>query len=129
MPGAQSGGEAPGELIDAHDVHTGGEALHHQPNRPGRRIDRGKSAVVLTQDGAPNRVDRTIGFEQADRGVRYETNAVVVRLGDTRETRHVRFSDVATVRRIRTEIEWEALLKKLDERVRALLNEFEVELD
>ncbi len=46
-----------------------------------------------------------------------------------REMRHVRFSDVATVRRIRTEAEWEALLKKLDERVRALLRDFEVELD
>jgi len=31
----------------------------------------------------------------------------------------VRFSDVATVRRVRTEAEWEELQKKLDERVRA----------
>jgi hypothetical protein len=46
-----------------------------------------------------------------------------------RETRRVRFSDVATVRRVRTEAEWEALLKKLDERVRAMLKEFEVELE
>ncbi len=46
-----------------------------------------------------------------------------------RETRHVRFSDVASVRLIRTEAEWGALLKKLDERVRALLKEYEVELD
>lgn len=46
-----------------------------------------------------------------------------------RETRHVRFSDVATVRRVRTEAEWDALAKKLDERVRALLKEFEVELE
>jgi hypothetical protein len=46
-----------------------------------------------------------------------------------RETRRVRFSDVATVRRIRTESEWDALVKKLDERVRALLKEYEVELD
>jgi hypothetical protein len=46
-----------------------------------------------------------------------------------RETRRLRFSDVATVRRIRTEVEWDALLKKLDERVRALLKQFEVELD
>jgi hypothetical protein len=46
-----------------------------------------------------------------------------------REVRHVRFSDVATVRRIRTEDEWEALAKRLDERVRVLLKEFEVELD
>lgn len=46
-----------------------------------------------------------------------------------RETRRVRFSDVATVRRIRTEAEWDGLLKKLDERVRALLKEFEVELE
>ena len=47
----------------------------------------------------------------------------------SRQTRHVRFSDVATVRRVRTEAEWDALLKKLDERVRPLLKEFEVELD
>ena len=46
-----------------------------------------------------------------------------------RETRHVRFSDVATVRRVRTEAEWDGLLKKLDERVRTLLKEYEVELD
>lgn len=46
-----------------------------------------------------------------------------------RETRRVRFSDVATVRRIRTEAEWDVLMKKLDDRVRALLREFEVELD
>jgi hypothetical protein len=45
-----------------------------------------------------------------------------------RETRQVRLSDIATVRRISTEAEWEALLKKLDERVRSLLKEFEVEL-
>jgi hypothetical protein len=46
-----------------------------------------------------------------------------------RETRHVRFSDVATIRRIRTTKEWEVLAKKLDERVRSLLDQFEVELD
>ena len=46
-----------------------------------------------------------------------------------RETRRVRFSDVATVRRVRTEAEWEELQKKLDQRVRSLLREFEVELD
>jgi hypothetical protein len=41
----------------------------------------------------------------------------------------VRLSDVATVRRVRTEAEWEELQKKLDERVRTLLRDFEVELD
>jgi hypothetical protein len=46
-----------------------------------------------------------------------------------REMRRVRFSDVATVRRVRTEAEWEELQKKLDERVRILLRDFEVELD
>jgi hypothetical protein len=46
-----------------------------------------------------------------------------------RETRRLRFSDVATVRRVRTEAEWEELQKKLDERVRTLLRDFEVELD
>lgn len=46
-----------------------------------------------------------------------------------RETRRLRFSDVATVRRVRTEAEWEALSKKLDERVRSLLKDFEVEID
>ena len=46
-----------------------------------------------------------------------------------REIRRVRFSDVATVRRVGTEAEWEGLQKKLDERVRTLLRDFEVELD
>jgi hypothetical protein len=46
-----------------------------------------------------------------------------------RETRRLRFADVATVRRVRTEAEWDALSKKLDERVRALLKDFEVEID
>lgn len=46
-----------------------------------------------------------------------------------RAVRTVRLSDVATLRRIRTEAEWEALVKKLDERVRALLEEFEVEIE
>jgi len=46
-----------------------------------------------------------------------------------RETRHLRLSDVAAVRRIKTESEWEALAKKLDDRMRALLKEYEVELD
>jgi hypothetical protein len=46
-----------------------------------------------------------------------------------REMRRVRFADVATIRRVRSETEWEELQKKLDERVRALLRDFEVELD
>ena len=46
-----------------------------------------------------------------------------------RETRRVRFSDVATVRRVRSAAEWDDLLKKLDERVRGLLSDFDVELD
>jgi hypothetical protein len=46
-----------------------------------------------------------------------------------RTTRRVRFSDVATVRRVRTEAEWVELQKKLDERVRALLHDFDVELE
>jgi hypothetical protein len=46
-----------------------------------------------------------------------------------RETRRLRFSDVATVRRVRTDVEWEELRKKLDERVRTLLRDFEVELE
>lgn len=46
-----------------------------------------------------------------------------------RDTRHVRFSDIATVRHIQTEAEWQALLDKLDARVRTLLKDFEVELD
>jgi hypothetical protein len=45
-----------------------------------------------------------------------------------RETRRVRFSDVATVRRVCNETEWEELQRKLDRRVRTLLHEFEVEL-
>lgn len=46
-----------------------------------------------------------------------------------RVIRHVRLSDVATVRRIRNESDWETLLKKLDERVRSLLRDCDVELD
>jgi hypothetical protein len=46
-----------------------------------------------------------------------------------RETRRVRFADVATVRRVRTDDEWKELQKKLDERVRALLHDFDVEVD
>lgn len=56
-------------------------------------------------------------------------------LGDSRspppirETRRLRLSEVATARRIRTEADWDALLKKLDGHVRALLENFDVELD
>jgi hypothetical protein len=46
-----------------------------------------------------------------------------------RETRRVRFSDVATVRCVRSEAEWLDLQKKLDERVRALLQDFDVEFE
>jgi len=46
-----------------------------------------------------------------------------------REVRRLRLADVATVRRVRSEAEWEALAKKLDERVRTLLRDFDVELD
>lgn len=46
-----------------------------------------------------------------------------------REVRAVRFSDVATVRRLRNVADWEAVQRKLDERVRSLLRDFEVELD
>lgn len=46
-----------------------------------------------------------------------------------REVRRIRFSDVATLRRVHTEKEWEDLVRKLDERVRALLHDFDVELD
>jgi hypothetical protein len=45
-----------------------------------------------------------------------------------REVRAVRFSDVATVHRLCTVAEWEAVQKKLDERVRTLLRDFDVEL-
>jgi hypothetical protein len=41
----------------------------------------------------------------------------------------VHFADVATARHVRDEREWQELLSKLDEHVRALLKEFEVELD
>jgi len=47
----------------------------------------------------------------------------------SRAVRAVRFSDVATVRRLCTEAEWDAVQKKLDERVRTLLRDFDVELD
>ncbi|MBI4561962.1 MAG: BREX system P-loop protein BrxC [Candidatus Rokubacteria bacterium] len=46
-----------------------------------------------------------------------------------REVRIVRFADVATLRRIRTEAEWQQLARKLDERIRMLLRDFDVELE
>jgi hypothetical protein len=46
-----------------------------------------------------------------------------------REIRRVRVSDIATIRRVQTEVEWEGLQKKLDQHVRALLRDFDVELD
>ncbi|HXG33320.1 MAG TPA: BREX system P-loop protein BrxC [Bryobacteraceae bacterium] len=46
-----------------------------------------------------------------------------------REVRAVRLSDVATVRRVRTVEEWEGVQRKLDERVRTLLRDFDVELE
>lgn len=46
-----------------------------------------------------------------------------------REVRRVRISDVATVRRVRNEAEWADLAKKIDEHVRALLRDYDVEID
>jgi hypothetical protein len=46
-----------------------------------------------------------------------------------REVRAVRFSDVTTVRRVRTLDEWDNIQRKLDERVRTLLRDFDVELE
>jgi hypothetical protein len=46
-----------------------------------------------------------------------------------RAVRTVRLSDVATLRRVRTEQEWEEILKKLDERVRDLLRDHDVEIE
>jgi hypothetical protein len=46
-----------------------------------------------------------------------------------RATRRVRLSDVAMGHRITTAEEWEEVLKKLDERVRGLLRDFDLELD
>ncbi len=46
-----------------------------------------------------------------------------------RAVRTVRLSDVTTLRRVRTEAEWEEILKKLDERVRELLRSYDVEIE
>ncbi len=46
-----------------------------------------------------------------------------------REVRRLRVADVATVRRVTTETEWAELQKRLDERIRALLRDFDVELE
>jgi hypothetical protein len=46
-----------------------------------------------------------------------------------REVRTVRLADVTTLRRIRTEAEWDELARKLDQRVRMLLRDFDVELE
>jgi hypothetical protein len=46
-----------------------------------------------------------------------------------RPRRRLRLTDVTSVRRIRNETEWEGVKQKLDERVRALLRDFEVEIE
>jgi hypothetical protein len=46
-----------------------------------------------------------------------------------RDVRHVSLSAVAQVRRVRDTTEWERVARRLDEHVRGLLGEFEVELD
>jgi hypothetical protein len=50
-----------------------------------------------------------------------------------REARRVRFTDLLTIRRIRTEAEWDQMRSdletKLDQRVRELLRDFDVELE
>lgn len=46
-----------------------------------------------------------------------------------RAVRTIRLSDVATLRLVRTEAEWEEILKKLDERVRELLRSHDVEIE
>ena len=50
-----------------------------------------------------------------------------------REAKRVRFTDLLTIRRIRTEAEWDQMRgdldKKLDQRVRELLRDFDVELE
>lgn len=46
-----------------------------------------------------------------------------------REVRTVRLSDITTLRRVRTEAEWEQILKRLDQRVRELLRNFDVEME
>jgi hypothetical protein len=46
-----------------------------------------------------------------------------------RELRHLRLSDLTTVRLVRTEAEWDALAKKIDRQVRELLRDYEVELE
>ena len=46
-----------------------------------------------------------------------------------REVRTVRLSDVATMRCVRSEAEWEELAKKLDERMRKLLRDYDVEIE
>ncbi|WP_447972352.1 BREX system P-loop protein BrxC [Nitrospira sp. Kam-Ns4a] len=46
-----------------------------------------------------------------------------------RAVRTIRLSDVATLRLVRTEAEWEEILKKLDARVRELLRDHDVEIE
>jgi hypothetical protein len=46
-----------------------------------------------------------------------------------REVRQLRLSDLTTVRRVRSESEWDSVAKTLDARIRELLKNFDVELD
>jgi hypothetical protein len=46
-----------------------------------------------------------------------------------RSTKRVRISDVTSVRHLHTEAEWDELRAKLDERVRTLLRDYDVELE
>jgi hypothetical protein len=46
-----------------------------------------------------------------------------------RGTRTIRLSDVSTLRHVRTESEWDEILKKLDQRVRELLRTYDVEIE
>lgn len=65
---------------------------------------------------------------ETDKQVKEPTSARSPAQG-SRAIRRVRFSDIATVRQVRNEEEWKEVLKKLDDRVRVLLRDFDVELD
>jgi hypothetical protein len=82
-----------------------------------------RAALVLRQLGQriADEVRKKAAAEAKKVGKEVETKPA-------RQTRPVRVNDVATVTRVSTEAEWEVLRDKLDERVRQLLKDFDVEL-
>ena len=83
--------------------------------------DRAAQAVRQLGQRITDEVRKKAKAEAAEAGQQEETKPA-------RQSRPVRVSDVATVTRVSTETEWDALRDKLDKRVRQLLKDYDVEL-